>query len=773
MNFKYKVLFFLIPMMIFSQNKNDIDLKEVLITANKKDTIVVSLDSLAQKGNIAEAIKNLPGFFIDNDKIFYQGQEIKKMTIDKKEMYAGNTKITSEQIPSEWIEQLKISGLDNANESPSIELSLKKEKKNAISATFETLVANGSRYRYYGSVTKVNKTNLFNFFIDKNNIQKNILPNDFIYPELFNSMYFPKKDLVSQIMYSPNDINNISLNDLNTGDYAQWQFGSNVTIKKKNIDYSLFLIGNLPNGNLEESRLLMKDNATNVVRQEKSMLSSFDKKFINLTQKFNYNKDNLNVNFFNQWNYKNNINIEKIQSNELFELSSVNLNNIYQSNLSLKEKAHILYNKFLTEYKINRAISFQAGGELNFNYFSKNDDYNHQLNYEKSLFGKQNRNAKQWEYLYFISNSARINKRMQLNSRYFDSFNFTSNNNENYLNGGRNNILDNYTIASQQRNVESYLWYINKQWDVIVGVDYVNLYYRNENFKPSSDNYIFPKFSINYKDKKSFQYRISSSINKSIPVTEQLLPLEDKVDLENYWVGNNSINPVVFNYNTVFSVSKKTNHSNFTFNVSHTYIPKIWIYNQIFNTDVPVKEYFLYDKNPINNFSASFNFNYLSKEKTFSLFNLLMYRNLNSYMIFDNIESKLKLNSLNNVTHLSYKLNSFIIGMKNNFRFDMQNTNSFSNSNLLIVKKILFKHYSTELEVENRINHSKNTQITNPILHFNSKRNYKYFSTTLGIYNLLDETKNINITTTKDLFINNFNQNRMGRYIYFSVGITI
>ncbi|MBQ0148511.1 MAG: hypothetical protein KBS93_08770, partial [Flavobacteriaceae bacterium] len=138
-----------------------------------------------------------------------------------------------------------------------------------------------------------------------------------------------------------------------------------------------------------------------------------------------------------------------------------------------------------------------------------------------------------------------------------------------------------------------------------------------------------------------------------------------------------------------------------------------------------------------------------------------------------NIESKLKLNSLNNVTHLSYKLNSFIIGMKNNFRFDMQNTNSFSNSNLLIVKKILFKHYSTELEVENRINHSKNTQITNPILHFNSKRNYKYFSTTLGIYNLLDETKNINITTTKDLFINNFNQNRMGRYIYFSVGITI
>lgn len=770
MNFKYKVLFFFIPMMIFSQNRERIELGEAVVTSKKNDSIVIKLDSITKKGNIAELIKDLPGFFIDNDKIFFKGKEIKKMTIDQKEMYSGNTKITSEQIPSDWVDQLKISGMNNSDDSPNIELTLKDGKKNAISTTLEALVSD--RYRYYGSLTKVNKSSVFNLFIDRNNIQKNILPNDFIYPEVFNSIFFPKKDLVSQIMYSPNNFNNISLEELNIGDYKQWQFGSNFTLKKNNFDYSLFLIGNLPSGNLSESRLMSKENIDNKIRQTKDFNEAFDKRYINVTQKFNFRKDKLNINFFNQLNFKKNEIQNETLSDELLDFTDTSINNTYRSKLSLEEKNQIIYNKFFVDYKLNRLVNLQAGGELNFKNTISNSLYNNQFNESNNFDGQQRRDLRQLEYLYFLTNATRIGKRMQLQTRYSDYFEYSSFDNENVVNGNMNNVLHNYSITNQQRNVEAFLWYVRKKLDIVVGVDYVNLYYRNNEETKKRANYIFPKILINYKSKKDFQYRLMSVINKTVPNVEQLLPIEDRTNIEDYWLGNNSINPIVFTYDSSISMSKTTNNVSFTFTISHSYIPKIWTYNNDFTNIIPKKEYFLYD-NSVNNFSTSLNLSYMNKKKTFSLFNLLIYRSLNSFIIINDVESKLRLNSINNVTHLSYKLKKFSIGLKNNARLDIQERLNWTNINRLTFKLDLFKSWFTELELENRINHSETTQIMNPIINFNSKKNFKNFNLSAGIYNLLNEKQIINNSTTRDHFINSYRQNRIGRYFYVTLGVTI
>jgi hypothetical protein len=123
-------------------------LEEVVVRAGvpirmRGDTLEYTADSFAVKAgsNVEELLKRLPGVQVEKDgKIMAQGEEVKKILVDGDEFFSDDPKLASRYLQAGAVEKVqvfddkseksKFTGIDDGTRTKTINLKLKKDKKN-------------------------------------------------------------------------------------------------------------------------------------------------------------------------------------------------------------------------------------------------------------------------------------------------------------------------------------------------------------------------------------------------------------------------------------------------------------------------------------------------------------------------------------------------------------------------------------------------------------------------------------------------------------------
>ncbi|MDF2191968.1 outer membrane beta-barrel protein [Paraflavitalea sp. CAU 1676] len=139
-------------------------LEEVVVRAGvpirmRGDTLEYNADSFAVKpgSNVEELLKRLPGILIEKDgKIMAQGQEVKKVLVDGDEFFSDDPGLALKylqagavekvQVYDEKSEQAQFTGMDDGKRARTINLKLKKNRRNGY---FGKLSAGSNGNRYY------------------------------------------------------------------------------------------------------------------------------------------------------------------------------------------------------------------------------------------------------------------------------------------------------------------------------------------------------------------------------------------------------------------------------------------------------------------------------------------------------------------------------------------------------------------------------------------------------------------------------------------------
>src|SRR5574344_480318 len=133
----------------------------------KEDTFIYNADAyrLPKGSVIEELIKKIPGAQIDDDgNITINGKEVKKILVDGKEFFGGDTKTAIKNLPSSMIERIKaydkmsdlakITGIDDGDEETVLDLGIKPGMKKGVLTNNDVGIGNKDRYgaRLMGSV---------------------------------------------------------------------------------------------------------------------------------------------------------------------------------------------------------------------------------------------------------------------------------------------------------------------------------------------------------------------------------------------------------------------------------------------------------------------------------------------------------------------------------------------------------------------------------------------------------------------------------------------
>ena len=114
---------------------------------------------------VEDLLKKLPGMEVDgNGDIKVQGEDVEKVLVDGKEFFGGDHKIATKNLPADAIEKVKVydkasedaefSGIDDGNKSKTIDLKLKKDRKQGI---FGKLMAGGGSEERFDSKIQLNR----------------------------------------------------------------------------------------------------------------------------------------------------------------------------------------------------------------------------------------------------------------------------------------------------------------------------------------------------------------------------------------------------------------------------------------------------------------------------------------------------------------------------------------------------------------------------------------------------------------------------------------
>lgn len=144
-------------------------LKGAVVTAHmakvqvKKDTFMYNADAYRtpEGSAIEELVKKLPGAQIDDSgKITINGKEVKKILVDGKEFFTGDTKTALKNLPTSIIEKIKAydeksdlakaTGIDDGNDQTVLDFGVKKGMKKGFFMNAD--VADGTNDRYSGRV---------------------------------------------------------------------------------------------------------------------------------------------------------------------------------------------------------------------------------------------------------------------------------------------------------------------------------------------------------------------------------------------------------------------------------------------------------------------------------------------------------------------------------------------------------------------------------------------------------------------------------------------
>ena len=109
----------------------------------KGDTIEYDADSFktGSEETLEDILKKLPGIQVEDGKVFYQGKEIRSIKVEGREIFGGNTKLLTKNLPSDAVDKIQLNKKFKANpfansmqdeEQPELNIVLKEDKKNLI-----------------------------------------------------------------------------------------------------------------------------------------------------------------------------------------------------------------------------------------------------------------------------------------------------------------------------------------------------------------------------------------------------------------------------------------------------------------------------------------------------------------------------------------------------------------------------------------------------------------------------------------------------------------
>ncbi len=95
------------------------------------------------EANVADLLKKLPGVEVEKDgTVKAQGEEVKKVLIDGKEFFGDDTKLATENLPADMVQNVqiyddfsdasKITGIDDGDRTKTINLKIKKDRKKGL-----------------------------------------------------------------------------------------------------------------------------------------------------------------------------------------------------------------------------------------------------------------------------------------------------------------------------------------------------------------------------------------------------------------------------------------------------------------------------------------------------------------------------------------------------------------------------------------------------------------------------------------------------------------
>ena len=165
-------------------------LADVIITATpiaiKGDTIEYNAGSFkVNKPNavVEDLLKKLPGVEVAADgTIKANGQEVKRILVDGKQFFGNDAKLASKNLQADMINKVQVfdkksdksdfTGFDDGNSEPTINLTLKNDKRTGVFGKVAGGVGTNERYKASANVNKFKKGEQLSFIGQANNINE-------------------------------------------------------------------------------------------------------------------------------------------------------------------------------------------------------------------------------------------------------------------------------------------------------------------------------------------------------------------------------------------------------------------------------------------------------------------------------------------------------------------------------------------------------------------------------------------------------------------------
>jgi hypothetical protein len=171
--------------------KSYTEMEEVLVMAQrppviiKKDTVEFNAGSFKTQVNgvVEDLLKQLPGVEVDADgNITINGKKVSKITVDGKDFFGSDFKITTKNLPKDIIDKIQI--VDNksreamfnktttGNEDKAINLTLKKDKNKGLFGRINAGYGTDKRYESSANINSFNQTRQLSFIGYANNTNR-------------------------------------------------------------------------------------------------------------------------------------------------------------------------------------------------------------------------------------------------------------------------------------------------------------------------------------------------------------------------------------------------------------------------------------------------------------------------------------------------------------------------------------------------------------------------------------------------------------------------
>jgi hypothetical protein len=165
-------------------------LKDVEVTAApiviRGDTIeynAASFKVVKPNAVVEDLLKKLPGIEVDKDgNIKANGQDVKRVLVDGKPFFANDPKLATKNLQADMVNKVQVfdkksdksefSGFDDGNSEPTINLTLKNDKRNGVFGKVSAGIGTEGHYQANANINKFKKGEQLSFIGQANDINK-------------------------------------------------------------------------------------------------------------------------------------------------------------------------------------------------------------------------------------------------------------------------------------------------------------------------------------------------------------------------------------------------------------------------------------------------------------------------------------------------------------------------------------------------------------------------------------------------------------------------